>query len=198
MKKTLSLLLAFVCLSNMFQPAFAENQVIIMNDNGNQPIKIEGPQPFINEQNRTLIPLSWVDNVLKSKVTYEQNENQIVMKQFGLETDTILKFECGNPILYRNDTEEILMDTSPCSMDGVIYLPLRSMAMSFRSPGRISMTFQPSFLLETSHSAYLSNTASYSACSAESPRNNGGVMKTISAFAASAAFLRRIFPSWYA
>ncbi len=128
MKKTLSLLLAFVCLSNMFQPAFAENQVIIMNDNGNQPIKIEGPQPFINEQNRTLIPLSWVDNVLKSKVTYEQNENQIVMKQFGLETDTILKFECGNPILYRNDTEEILMDTSPCSMDGVIYLPLRSMA----------------------------------------------------------------------
>ena len=81
-------------------------------------------QPYINEQDRTMVPVNELDKMFTTIISVSVSEPDItvVKELLGQKTNVVLQI--GSDVLYCNG-EPVQMDTTPVSIDGTIYVPLK-------------------------------------------------------------------------
>ena len=77
--------------------------------------------PFIDEYNRTQIPLRLISNVFKSSIEWDSETNSATVTSID---GNLFKFTDGSNILTVNG-EETIMDTTARLINGKLYVPIR-------------------------------------------------------------------------
>lgn len=82
------------------------------------------PQPFVDQSGRTMFPLVHFDELFRDRLSYEINDNTIIITKNVLDVITVVSVTIDSNILIRNGVE-IVMDACPIQRGEVIYIPLR-------------------------------------------------------------------------
>ena len=82
------------------------------------------PQPFVDQSGRTMFPLVHFDELFRDGLSYEINDNTIIITKNVLDVITVVSVTIDSNILIRNGVE-IVMDVCPIQRGEVIYIPLR-------------------------------------------------------------------------
>lgn len=126
MKKKLCAIIMCLLLA-MFAaiPVSATGQVEIYNNFELRPINFTDGKPFISSDGRTMVPASSLNYVLLSDITVTIVGGTVTIVQQGFEYPITVSVTVGSNFMLRNG-ETILMDTTPLSTAGQIYIPLRA------------------------------------------------------------------------
>lgn len=81
------------------------------------------PQPFIDQNGRTMFPLNYFNEIFRDGVSYEINNNTITITKNILDVITVVSVTIDSNILIRNN-KEMIMDTVPVQKGEIIYIPL--------------------------------------------------------------------------
>ncbi len=119
MKKIGFLCLVVLLLSTF--PCAASSFVSIRTD---QPVVFETANPYINEQDRTMIPLGELDKVFPSGVSFSLQGNKITIVKELLGEKTTVTLQLGSKVRYQNG-KPVQMDTAPVLTDGILFVPLK-------------------------------------------------------------------------
>lgn len=98
-------------------------KTITVSIDGNT-VNFPDAQPFIDENNRTQIPISIVSEMLNSIVDWDNNSRTVTITQ---ENGDIIKLVIESPIMTYNG-KNIQMDTAAVIKDGRTYIPVRFVA----------------------------------------------------------------------
>lgn len=143
MKKLLYIILIlflFTNVINIFIPVFAEESSsaeVSFCDRDGWVSMVDGysggqfnfsrlqqyPQPFVNENGRTMFPILYFDEIFRDGLSYDINDNTITITRNILDVITTVSVTIDSNVLIRNG-EEIVMDTVPIRIGETIYIPL--------------------------------------------------------------------------
>ena len=128
MKKKI-LVLGLVIVMTLFSAtAFAEGGIIVRIDSANAEFNDDIGRPFIDENNRTLVPFKAVLEAFGAEVDWN-NENRTAIAKKG---DITVEVPIGELYLLKNG-EKIETDTVAVIKDGRTYLPIRKVIEAFGS-----------------------------------------------------------------
>ncbi len=98
--------------------ANASEYKVFVNDT-----EMNGLNVFIDENNRTQLPVRMVSETLGCDVSWDPVDYEVTVT----DDDTVIKLIIGEPVLYKND-ETIYMDTSARLVNDMTYIPIRYIA----------------------------------------------------------------------
>ena len=144
MKKLLPIILILFLFTNVisiFIPVFAEESssaAVSFSDRDGWVSMVDGcsggqfdfsrlqqyPQPFVNENGRTMFPILYFDEIFRDGLSYDINDNTITITKNILDVITTVSITIDSDVLIRNG-EEIIMDTVPIRIGETIFIPLR-------------------------------------------------------------------------
>lgn len=137
MKKLLSSLLALVVVLSCGSLCAGALDVQV---NGT-PIVWTDAQPFVDQNNRTLVPLRAVADAMGLEVIWDGANSQATFSQDTSTSSSFMVFTVGSNIALRSYFENgtttdfaITMDTAPVIVDGRVYAPVRYLAEHFGYP----------------------------------------------------------------
>ena len=129
MKRFVSLLLGVVLIFSLSIPAFAaENDIKVTVDGRN--VIFTDAQPFLDENNRTLIPVRFVSEAMEAEVAWN-NDTRVATIVKG---DTQVDITIGSKTLKVTKPEEtsyVTMDTVAVIRNDRTYLPIRFVVEAF-------------------------------------------------------------------
>lgn len=129
MKKMLSLLTAILLVCAVFtvMPVFAQEETDIRVLVDNRLVDFSGDvQPFINEQNRTMVPIRFVSNELGAPVDWDAAAKKVSIYQ----ADGIIEIVIGDSFAHVNGAR-VEFDTAAEIVEGRTVVPLRFVSETF-------------------------------------------------------------------
>ncbi len=129
MKKMLLLLVAmlFVCAVFTVPPAFAEGEREIRVIVNKKMVDFSGDvKPFINEDNRTMVPVRFVSNELGASVVWDGDTQKVTISQAGKTIELII----GNNFAHVNG-ERVEFDTAAVIVESRTMVPVRFISQTF-------------------------------------------------------------------
>lgn len=120
MKKFTALIIAFtLIILNASALTFANNNKISVKLDGTV-ISFPDVQPYLDNSNRTQVPIRFVSEALKATVKWDEETKTDVIKKENIE----IKITVGQPYIIVND-KKVEMDTSARVENGRLFVPLR-------------------------------------------------------------------------
>jgi hypothetical protein len=133
MKKRLSLLLAIAMLVSVFcmtgAAAASENigsKVLTVKYNG-EAVIFPDAQPFVDQNNRTLIPVRFVAETMGAAVSWDQAAQTAVIEQNGITVSVPIGSDTLS-VVRNGSTDTVKMDTAAIIRDERTYVPIRFVA----------------------------------------------------------------------
>lgn len=123
MKRTVSIILAFVLVLTITTVCFAEENISVTL-NGN---KIEFASQPVMQNDRVLVPLRKIAESLGATVTYD-GETETVLAVSGSD---IIMFQIGSDVIYVN-SEPVKTDVVSFETNGTTFVPTRIFAEGFK------------------------------------------------------------------
>ena len=132
MKKFLTIVLSLACIMGLLcNPASAANATVqvIVDD---ALVTFPDAQPFIDHNNRTLIPVRFVTEAMKADVSWIQETQTAVIEKDGTKVEiTIGKQDIK--VTKNGVTEMVKMDTAAVNRESRTYVPIRFVAEALGS-----------------------------------------------------------------
>ncbi|MCL2142339.1 MAG: copper amine oxidase N-terminal domain-containing protein [Methanimicrococcus sp.] len=94
-----------------------------IEDEGYPPYKFDDPQPYFDQTGATMFPMDYFNDLFKGNVSYEIENNTVIITKRVLDVRTVVSVTADSNILIRNG-QEIEMNTMPVQLDGTFYIPL--------------------------------------------------------------------------
>lgn len=128
MKRSIFILSLILILTLTSAIAFAEGEIIVRIDSENVVFNEEMGKPFIDENNRTLVPFKVTMESYGAEVEWN-NETRTAIAKKG---DITVEVPIGEPFILKNG-EKIESDTVSIIKEGRTYLPIRKVIETFGS-----------------------------------------------------------------
>ena len=135
MKKVMSFIICIVVLFSISISVGADTQGAV-TPSGAIVVKVDGnvitfpdAKPYINEDNRTLVPVRFVSEALNSKVQWEATTQTVII--YNDTTRVVLQIGQDYAIVNNNTSDtKIAFDTAAVIKDGRTFVPLRFMSQT--------------------------------------------------------------------
>lgn len=126
MKRIIALTISIMLLQSV---SFASGETITVHNTkdaglymsiGNKRVDLGEAKIFIDENERTQLPVRAVSELLNASVDWDDSTKTVTIQR----DDNVIHLEIGSDIMYRNN-DPIKMDTAAVIVDDKTYIPLR-------------------------------------------------------------------------